>query len=73
VREKLESVEVLETAGMRRWYALQPGTPNRRTQDIEEKLAALGCDPIGQGPAYRIKGVDVQGTGTIRGAEAEGG
>ena len=22
------------------------GTPNRRTADIEEKLAALGCDPI---------------------------
>jgi hypothetical protein len=22
------------------------GTPNRRTVDIEEKLAALGCDPI---------------------------
>ena len=22
------------------------GTPNRRTADIQEKLAALGCDPI---------------------------
>ena len=22
------------------------GTPNRRTADIQEKLAAMGCDPI---------------------------
>ena len=24
----------------------QPGTPNKRTADVAEKLAALGCDPI---------------------------
>ena len=24
----------------------QPGTPNKKTLEIEEKLAALGCDPI---------------------------
>ena len=24
----------------------QPGTPNRRTQEVCDRLAALGCDPI---------------------------
>lgn len=24
----------------------KPGTPNKRTADVAERLAALGCDPI---------------------------
>jgi hypothetical protein len=33
-------------AGLPKTGGRKPGTPNRKTQALTEKLAAMGCDPI---------------------------
>jgi hypothetical protein len=57
----------------------QKGTPNRRTQEVADKLAALDCDPI-EGMARIAEdtanppptaGAHVRRAGRLRGAKAE--